>query len=295
VCQLFIQEATTLFSLEDALERRMDAAIVVIQKSYRTYRNKRYFLTVRADAFDLINGRKERRRGSVSARYQGDYISAYSNKLLQSLLSSTGSREKLLFADRAKHVILRGKRSALGQVFGKKQTEFEQIRLVLLSDKALYSCAITQDPATGQSKIDLYFRVPLLQIAHVLTSPYADNYLIIHFAASQGAPTDVLWRIRHKNEFFALLVQESKKLGRGMFDLRFQNSDSIVANAAKKRVVAIQWVKDDMLDQGTEILERGHKDELVTIRVGPGLPASQIPTPPRPSALELSAPGSGRP
>ena len=158
--KLFIQEATTLFALEDALERRQDDAIVTIQRAYKNYRNKRASAVLRSNAYELVNGRKERRRGSVNTRYQGDYISAARNKLIQGLLIMNGPKEKLLvrfranqlrlwqlsarvvpgvnprahslllhvvslicsvvqFADRCKHQILRGKRSALGEVFGK--------------------------------------------------------------------------------------------------------------------------------------------------------------------------------
>lgn len=94
--KLFIQEATTLFALEDALERRQDDAIVTIQRAYKNYRNKRASAVLRSNAYELVNGRKERRRGSVSTRYQGDYISAARNKLIQGLLVMNGPKEKLL-------------------------------------------------------------------------------------------------------------------------------------------------------------------------------------------------------
>jgi hypothetical protein len=304
--KVFIQEATTLFALEDALERRMDEAIATIQKAWRNYKTKRYFLQVRADAFDLVNGRKERRRGSISGGlYRGDYISAFSNKLLQALISMSGAREKLLFADRCMHQIIKGKRSALGSIFGKKQTEFEQMRLVLLTDRALYSCSIgTEDAPPGvpaAPKVNLYFRVPILQINYVTVSPFCDNFVALHFPQPQGGspdssiPSDVLWKIRHKTELLALISQESKKQGRSMVDIRFSPSADLVVNAAKHRHVAVTWERDDMLDREGEKVER-IKAEAVTIKVGAGVPANQVTPPSRPNQVEAgSLVGGGRP
>lgn len=299
--KIFIQEATTLFALEDALDRRMDDAIATIQKAWRAFKNKLYFTRVRHEAYTLVQGRKERRRASVSTRYQGDYIHAASNKLLHGLLTmGGGAREKIIFADRVNHQILKGKRSVLGAVFGKKQTLLDEPRLVLLTDRALYSCAIGFDATTGQSRLDLYFRVPILQISHVVTSPFCDSWVVIHFAAGAGSgasaggaamPTDVLWRVRHKTELFALLAQESKKQGRAMFDLRFQASDTVVANAAKKRTVEVSWTKDDMLDSCTDKLERVAHN--VAIRVASGIAPNQVPVPPKPSEADASLPGGG--
>ena len=291
--KLFIQEATTLFALEDALDRRLDDAIVTIQKAYKQYRNKRYFFEVRSNAYEMVNGRKERRRGSVSTRYQGDYIHASRNKLIQGLLSMNGGvREKLLFADRAKHYILLGKKG----FFEKKQTEFDQPRLVLLTDKALYSCIVATDAVSQAAKIDLYFRVPILQISHVVTSPFCDSYIAVHFAAQQPqanqpptGPADVLWRLRHKTELFALLAQESKKLGRPMFDLRIQAADTLVVNVAKKRSVEVTWTKDDMLDSCSDKLVRVKHN--LSISVGSGVAPMQVPVPPKPAAIDASVPG----
>jgi myosin-1 len=68
--KIFIQDATTLFHLEDMLDRKMTEAVVVVQKAYRRYKQKRYYLQTRADAYDLVKGRKQRRRGSVDREYR---------------------------------------------------------------------------------------------------------------------------------------------------------------------------------------------------------------------------------
>ena len=184
-----------------------------------------------------------------------------------------------------------------------KQQEFERSTVVVLSDKALYSFSIQLDPQTAQPMIELYSRTPILQISHVVVSPYCDNYLAIHMAQSGGAassssaraagPTDVLWRIRHKTELLALLKEESAKLGRPMFDLRFQPNDNLIVNVVKNRHVDITWSSDPSLDSCTDKLVRVKHN--LQILVGSGLPAMQVPVPPKPAALDTSVPGGGRP
>jgi len=302
--KIFIQEAATLFALEDALERKMDEAILTIQRAYRNYKQKRYYMVVRSNAYELVNGRKERRRGSVSVPYHGDYINAYSNKLIQSLLVMSGAREKLLFADRAIQIQAKGKRSVLGSVFGKTPLHQELPRLILLTDRTLYMVALEVDALTNQVKCNVYLRQPILQLQTIITSTYCDNHLILHFGASlsapphqgqQAPPNDLIIRLRHKTELLALLVQESKKLGRNMFDLRFQNEYAMIANAAKKRTVHVKWNKDGMMDSCTDRLVRVQHN--IEIQVGSGVTPNQVPVPSKPIDLDAAAavPGGGRP
>lgn len=45
----------------------------------------------------LVNMRKERRRGSVTREYKGDYLDFTYNKLVLGLLTIVGGKEKVLF------------------------------------------------------------------------------------------------------------------------------------------------------------------------------------------------------
>src|SRR4051812_41428609 len=115
------------------LERRTNDAVITIQKAYRHYKQKRYYLETRADIFDVVNGRKERRRGSLNREYKGDYLGFLYNKLVIGLLSQSGVKEKLLFADRCNFITLKGKQGVLKSIFGKKEAEPIASRFLVLS------------------------------------------------------------------------------------------------------------------------------------------------------------------
>jgi hypothetical protein len=79
------------------------------------------------------------------------------------------SQEKVLFAERARCVILRGKKSLfekLKSAFSDPEDMFEH-RFLLLSNEALYSLSFEEDPESRKTIAKLFFRVPLQQIVGV--------------------------------------------------------------------------------------------------------------------------------
>jgi myosin-1 len=51
--KIFIQEAATLFLLEDMVDRKINDAVVVGQKAWRKYKQKRYYLEMKAAGYDV--------------------------------------------------------------------------------------------------------------------------------------------------------------------------------------------------------------------------------------------------
>lgn len=117
--KLFIQDAANLFNLEDMLDRKVNDAVIEVQKCWRVYKTKRELMTLRADAYDMVNGRKQRRKNSISRDYKGDYVDFSYNKTVTALLSQDGAKEKVIFADRCKVALLRGKQSFFKKMFSK--------------------------------------------------------------------------------------------------------------------------------------------------------------------------------
>ncbi len=126
---------TQLFQLEDALERKQNDACMVIQKAWKNYTKKREFLEIRYRAWELVNGRKERRRASVARDYKGDYLDFAYNKLVVGLMGATGTREKLMFADLSKTALLKGKSGFFKSLFGAAPKDIMEQRFLVLSDK----------------------------------------------------------------------------------------------------------------------------------------------------------------
>jgi len=43
-----------LFQLEELIERKYNEAVIIIQKAYRKYKQRRYYLEMRAKAYDVV-------------------------------------------------------------------------------------------------------------------------------------------------------------------------------------------------------------------------------------------------
>lgn len=104
--------------------------------------------------------------------------------------------------------------------------------------------------------------------------------MIFHFSNGQ---LDMLQSCRRKTEFIALL-----KKARGGLDIKFKNTDSIVLDPKKNRVLEIRWMNDD-----TGVLQQNESSltpvkRAIEIRVGSGVASSQVPVPPRPQTIESS-------
>ena len=79
--KIFIQESTSLFLLEEILERKMNEACVVVQKAFDVYSRQQYYVETRHLGWEICNnGNKDRRRNSIDRSYRGlIYIYIYTN------------------------------------------------------------------------------------------------------------------------------------------------------------------------------------------------------------------------
>lgn len=298
--KLFIQDATSLFALEDMLERRMNDAVMVIQKAYRKYKQKRVFMDAKCDAYEAVNMKKERRRGTITGDYKGDNLNAGYDKMVNSLITMNGPKEKVLFSSRIHVITLAGKKGFFESLFAKKEEDPPVPRCVLLTDKALYTYTFDLDPPSlppntppgtilQTIKLTLHFRVSLQQIVNITMSPYADNFFILHFSEAAGL-RDTLISCRRKTEMLGWMQAACK--GVRPVPISFQTQDIIVINKEKKREVMVTWVKDEMIASNTDFLMRPKNNKHnCEIHVPSGVGQSQITAPQRPPKIDMSPMG----
>lgn len=286
--KIFIRDAFGLFTLEDLLERRLCSAATNIQKLWKTFKSTKFFLKVKADSYDVVKGRKERRSNSITRMYTGDYLDFSYNPVVKGLLMLEGSEEKVIFADRTRVVILKGKQSFFKKIVGTlgSRSHTQSIsRFLMLTAHALYSFVFDQDPATERTRAKLYFRIPLNSIASVTLSPFQDNFIILHFLPS-SATTDVLINCKRKTEFIGLLVHSFQTFNGRSLDVQFGSVDSITQTRKKKvETIGITFVKDESCQQGAKIVPN---DKDLEIHVASGIPADSVPAPYRPADIDPS-------
>merc|ERR1711907_919813 len=148
--KIFIKNASSVFLLEDMLERKLSESALIIQKAWRRYKTKRFSMKIRYDAYEMLKNNKSRRRGSVSRQYSGDYLNYRSNPLVQGLVnfahesvgeSSSNQKESIAFSSTCRVINLRKKKGWFASLFSKGGPAYEP-RLICLTTKALYNFTI---------------------------------------------------------------------------------------------------------------------------------------------------------
>ena len=98
--KIFIRYPETLFHLEECLDRRDYEMTIRIQKAWKHWKARKHQLEQRAMAADLLRGKKERQRDSITRTFEFDYIRTDANfSLRDAMKSGGGDRDAVAFAD----------------------------------------------------------------------------------------------------------------------------------------------------------------------------------------------------
>lgn len=100
--KLFIKSPESLFLLEESRDRKYHQCAKVIQRAYRRWKSRKYFLEIRKKAADIMYNQKERKRFSLNREFMGDYLNVLDNPVLKSLIGiivliRQQTRENILF------------------------------------------------------------------------------------------------------------------------------------------------------------------------------------------------------
>jgi myosin I len=95
--KVFIKSPESLFLLEESRDRKYHTYAKVIQRAYRRWKSRKYFLEMRKKAADIMHTKKERKRFSINREFLGDYLNVLDNPVLKALLGD--KNEKTLFSD----------------------------------------------------------------------------------------------------------------------------------------------------------------------------------------------------
>ncbi|KAJ3205417.1 Unconventional myosin-Ie [Entophlyctis luteolus] len=94
--KVFIKSPESLFLLEEQRDRKFHGYAKVIQRAYRRWKSRKYFLEMRKKAAEVVYNQKERKRFSLNREFVGDYLNFLDNSVLKSLV---GKNVKVYFAD----------------------------------------------------------------------------------------------------------------------------------------------------------------------------------------------------
>ena len=95
--KVFIKSPESLFLLEEIRERKYNVHARAIQKAWKRYAARRKTNTEAIEAAQLLAGRKQRNRNSISRQFVGDYLGLDHDD--QADISKLyGRKERVLFA-----------------------------------------------------------------------------------------------------------------------------------------------------------------------------------------------------
>ncbi|XP_071858540.1 unconventional myosin-Ie isoform X1 [Bombus fervidus] len=252
--KLFIKAPESLFTLEEARDRKYNMYARVIQKAFKKYFARKRQEQERQEAADLLFGRKERRRASLNRHFMGDYIGLDDKPQILNLI---GRREKIFFAEVVKKYDRRFKTSRIN---------------FILTNKYLYLIGqeqIKKGPEKGKLVEIIKRKLPFNQISYVSLSKLQDGFLIIHVKEDY----DSLLELIFKTEFLINLSKRYVEETGHILNIKFSNN---LEYKVKKEGWGSGGTREihfiQMEYRNKEILKTSGK--ILNVWIGPGLPCT---------------------
>jgi len=194
--KVFVRRPQSLFALEELRARKLPGIVASIQRCWRSFLARKFFLELRAQAQGIFGGRK-RRCGSVHLQFHGDYIGVSDSVALPRAILKANPDDTdptYLFADTVMKINRAGK---------------AQQRFLVVTRKAFYFTTPSLAKPVVRSVSTL------ASLGKVVLSTMADNYVVLHYQLR-----DFVFISPRKAEVVTLLRQqfaETRGAGRATF------------------------------------------------------------------------------
>ena len=193
--KLFIKSPETVFLLEERREQALVHVAIRLQRAWRQFVRRRYFLELRAATVDVFGGKKERRRQSVSRGFSGDYIGLGISVAFSRVMAKYGDG-KVLFADKV----------------GKVNRAYKvDARILAVTDRAVY---------VMRNESSVARRILLGEVKGVVLSSLADDFCVI-----REEKYDSIVMGGRKSEMVVVMRDAVRGIGK---DLEIKFADSYV-------------------------------------------------------------------
>jgi len=215
--KIFIRQPVSLFTMEELRERKLHDIATMIQKIYRSWKARKYFLELRDKSLGLFGKNKPRRRASIRRYYVGDYLNASRNPNIVNMLAKNGDRN-VLFLDEVDKV---------------NKNYKVQRRAIMLSSKGVYNL--------NMGKYSMNRRIPINLITGISVSRKPDNLFVLHIPTEY----DYVFISERKTEFLTALCDEYKIETGKTLPLTFDNTLTYQLKGKKKGTIVFEDGKDD--------------------------------------------------
>ncbi|TPX34504.1 hypothetical protein SmJEL517_g02861 [Synchytrium microbalum] len=256
--KIFIKSPESLFLLEEVRERKYHHYAKIIQRAYRSWKSRKYFIELRKKAADVMYNHKERKRMSLNRIFRGDYVNYLDNPVLKNLLGKT---EKVGF----------------GQEVTKYDRKFKPSKLeLLITETAVYLIGLDKakdGPNKGKLVKAIKRKIPLSGVGGISVSTKADDFFVLHVPSEY----DNVLQNMYKTELITVLSEKYEAATGRKLQINFEDK---IKYSLKK--TSFQGGGAQEL---TFITDAAAKNPVpkpsgkgAEIRVHPGLPADSRPT-----------------
>lgn len=245
--KIFIKSPETVFKLEELREKELDKIVVKIQRSWRAFQSRKWYLELRAAMQDIFYGKKERRKNSVNRKFWGDYLKINHNPSILELFKKYHDTY-IRFAD---------------NVWKTNKNYKRQQRTLVITDKSVYVLT-----PSGKHGYSLTRRMELGSVSTVGLSQLADNFFVLKVDNEYDYLLDNI----RKTEIVTCLKELRTKMGR---ELTIQFSNEIQYRLKSKKVRSIRFETDASAPEGG-VLQVTNADNAV-VKVPQGLSSSTTP------------------
>lgn len=216
---IYIQPES-LFLLEEQRDRKYHTYARKIQRVYRRWKSRKYFIEMRKKAADVMHGQKQRNRNSLNRQFLGDYLSFLDNPVLKALvgiyhrmpplifLVDIGKKERVFFADNCE----------------KYDRKFKSVRRECLLTETDFVVLGMEKEKEGPNKGKLVKvvkrRIPFRDITGISLSTMADDFFVLHV----GSAYDSVMSSVFKTELVTVLAEKFAEQGGRKLKITFSNS-----------------------------------------------------------------------
>nr|CAB3264157.1 unconventional myosin-If [Phallusia mammillata] len=271
--KLFVKNPESLFLLEEMRDRKFDGYARVIQKAFRQYNGRKKFQQIKEEAAQIVLNKKERKRHSLNRNFVGDYIGMESHPELRQF---AGKRERIEFADTVVKYDRRFKTTK---------------RDLMMSSKFIYLIGrevVKKGPEKGQIKEVLKRQIDLDQIRAISTSPYQDDFFVIHVANDYDSVLESLF----KTEFLHVLSKKYEARANRKLDINF--TQRIEFNVKKEGWGGGGTRTINFNIGAGDIAQLKPSGKSLVVSIGQGLPKNSRPEVRNPMQGRRQAPRGGR-
>lgn len=190
--KVFIRTPELVFSLEEMRERALPDYAIKIQRLFRRFYAKKFYIDLRTEIRDLMQSiNKKRRRISYNRTLLGDYLNLQYNESVNKLLDKQKDNGKILL-------------SAIVNKMNKRNKV--QQRALLITSNAIYTLGYKQRKTVVNYSMKR--KILLSEVKSITLSPHTDNYFVV-----ECLKKDYVFESDDKTEIVGILHKAAKESG----------------------------------------------------------------------------------